>query len=396
MPEERTDDADIISLGSLLSDEIGGEEARKEEEESAKRELRDSLEGKKKKEDLLNLDQDEEDETPLLGDESDEDDTPPEPKVTDEEEGEEDEDPPSNPQNQNSEFYRDALRNLFGDSLDTILVEEDGQEKEVKLEDLDIDADYFKEIVDNKIKMDKASELEDKIDVKGVSDFVKSLVEIDKNGGEAMSKHIKDLLQVKEAYSDPLEKLDLDQVNHQKEAVYLRYKAKGYEDKEIDILISGLEKTGELRDKAQAAKEELEQSIKDLTEKRKEQALEVKKKVEEEEKAYRKSMKEGLDSFELKETIKDKVVKIATKKTDKGFYQIDDLYYEAIKDPKKAAKIALLLLDEEEYNKQVSSKEIRNDKLSTAKRLKITGTKSGVPQPRRERKDNDIISLDGI
>lgn len=389
MPEERTDDADIISLGDLLSGEIGGDD-EKAEEVKAKNDLRDSLEGKTKKEDFLNLDNDEDDDTPLLGEEEEEEETQ-KPKAEEEEE----ETPPVI-QNERSDFYRDALRNLFGDTLDTIVIEEDGEDKEVSLDDLDIDADYFKEIVDNKILMDKASDLEDKIDAKGVSAFVKSLVEIDKNGGAAMSQYIKGLLQVKQSYSDPLEQLDLDKVDHQKEAVYLRYKAKGFEDEEIDILISGLERSGDLKSKSLIAKEELEASIQQRTEDIKQQALAVKKKAEEEEKVYRKEMKEGLDTFELKDAIKEKVVKIATKKTDKGFYQIDDLYYEAIKDPKRAAKIALFLLDEEEYNKQISSKEVRDDKLSSAKRLKITGTKSAVPQPRRKIRDNDLISLEDL
>ena len=62
---------------------------------------------------------------------------------------------------------------------------------------------------------------------------------------------------------------------------------------------------------------------------------------------------------------------MATKKDKNGAYGIDLMFDEAMSNPDKAAKIIMLLTDEEEYNKQVSEKSVREDKINTMKSIRL-------------------------
>jgi flagellar hook-basal body complex protein FliE len=384
------EDADLLSfddLASMLSEDIGN---KLTDEEKIQKDLEEALENKKPAADeglYLDLEDKEIEEN--------------EPKETNKDSikggtdtkpaAEKGGDDTSKPQGEESEFYRKALRNLFGDSVDVLTVlDENDQEVEVSLDDIDINDEYFREIVQGKLDLDKQEVLKGKVDITGNSDFAIKLLEIDKNGGD-----ISQLLQYKEAYTDPLAELDLDNVQDQKEAIFLRSKAKGLSDLEIKALISGFEKDGNLKEAAEISKRELEEAVNKLTEQRLQQSEELKKKAEEADKEYRKKMKEASSSFQIKDSVRDKIVNIATKKNDKGSYDIDELYFEAVKDPEKAFRLALFLLDENEYNSQVSSSKVTEEQIKTANRVRITGTKSS-PNVDRAKRDSDYIPIEDL
>lgn len=293
-----------------------------------------------------------------------------------------------------SVFYREALVELFGEDIGSITIEdENGEEKEVPLDELEIDSEVFKQIVNGKREQEKEELIKGKVDTKGLSKFTLDLMEIESNGGD-----ISALLEAKEAYSDPIAKLDLDKKQDQKQAIYLKGKANGLEDEDIVDLINGYEASGSLLKKAEEAKLALERSLDAFTEKKKQEALEAKTRFEEKQKLFRKDVKEKVTSkFQLKESIQNKIVDAATKVDDKGRYQIDDLYFKATEDPEMAAEIALFLLDREEFIAQVSNKRVIEEKLKDARTIKITGTKKApISSGSGRTRDRDVISFDDL
>lgn len=291
-----------------------------------------------------------------------------------------------------SSFYREALVELFGEEIGSITIEdENGEEKEVPLDELDIDAEVFKQIVNGKREQEKEELVKGKVDTKGLSKFTLDLMEVESNGGDITA-----LLQAKEAYSDPVSKLDLDRPQDQKQAIYLKGKANGLDDEDIIDLIKGYEASGSLKKKADEAKEVLEKSLEAFTEKKKIEAIEAKVKFEESQKAFRKEVKDRVTSkFQLKESVQSRIVDAATKLDDKGRYQIDDLYYKATQDPEMAAELALFLLDREEFIAQVSNKKVTEEKLKDARTIKITGSKKAPTSAGASRtKDRGVISFD--
>jgi hypothetical protein len=395
--QKKEEDLNLVSLGDYLDDNI----SEKTPEEQAQEDLANALEGKDGKKDPLYIDvEDEEKEVAPKGtpeeeeEESPDEGTKEEPKAEEEHRGRKgEEETEKSKSGGTSEFYKTALRKLFGEGVETLTIEEDGEDVDVSLDDLDIDEDYFQEIVEAKHEIDKQEALEGKVDITGNSEFAKKILEIDKLGGS-----YNDLLEMKEVYTDPLSNLNFEDVNDQKEAIFLRYKAKNnLADEEISAIIQGFEKSGTLKEKALSAKEEVESAVTKAAERREQEAIELKKKAEADEKEYKKKMKSALSSYELKDSVKENIVNISTKRGENGLYELDKIYSEMVSDPEKAAEIALYFLDRDEFLAQVSSKQVQEEKLKTARRLKITGSKKPVSQASRKKKEKSgLISLDDL
>lgn len=380
MAKEEEEEVDIIDLKDFMGDNIG----ESSEQEETEKELQEALDGKEEQSPLYNKEDLEEDVEVK------------EPEETKEEESEKEESPSpkdeSKDEDSESSFYRETLRTLFGDELDTITIEnEEGEEEEVALDDFKFDADTFKEIVDSKRAIEKEEATKDKVDLNSLSKMARDILEIEDKGG-----NITQVLEAKQSYIDPLENLDLSKEDDQRQVIYLRSKAKGLPDEDINAIIKGYEASDILSVKAKEAKGELEKSVEDYIEAQKKQAEDLKAKLEDENKEYRKKFKSNLtQNFELKDSVQKKIVDVATKLDDKGNYEVDKLYMEATKDPQKMAKIALFLLDEDEFLAQVSRKKVTEEKLKTARTIKITGSKKSVHSNRdvSRKESKDLVDL---
>jgi hypothetical protein len=297
-----------------------------------------------------------------------------------------------------SKFYKSVIKELWGDEFDTIIQEgEDGEEVEVKLEEIEMTAEVFKDIYASQLEAMKEKLTANKISAEGISDFTKNLIEIDKRGG-----NITELLQMKQQVLDPLEGLDLDEVDHQKYAVALYYNLQGTRsEKEIDILIKGYEAEGTLEDLARQATEVLKEDVKKRVEQEKQIAIESEAKRKELMKSYKKDLRVNLDRFELKDPIKSKIVDLATKVNQNGKFDIDLKYGEIRRDPERMAELALYLLDREEFIKQVSNKEVQKSKLDAGKKLRMIKRSPGEAEiagnpSNKPRKDNVVLFDDLI
>lgn len=396
---ENEDKAGLISLESLTGKEIGDKQEKEDKEkQDSKQELESALSGEKPDFSFggfVGDSEEEEEKDKEVKGESDEE--VPEDEAEKEEGSSQDSEgedvPEDEPETSNNE-YRSMLVDMFGDSVGTIVQEVDGEEVETPLSEIDIDGDLFKEIVQSKIDEEKELAAEGKISTEGISDFAKSLVEIDGKGG-----NITELLEMKKAYSDPLDNLDMSTPEGKKEAIYLRKKAANpnEEDQEIQLLIEMYEKKGLLDEKAESAESELRGALEAEVERRKEAADKVKEEREELLKNYRKDIKKSLTSqFKLNDKTVKRLVDMSTKADDKGRFELDDRYAEFRRDPEKAAKLALLMLDEEEYVKQITSEELKNEKKKSGRiRLRSkTGSSTEGGTAKKKKKDEELISMD--
>lgn len=380
MSEINEDGAELVSLDAFLTKEIGTE-PNQLEEQFIRKDLGDNL----PIETLMGLDPLETNQTPLTVDKIPD-------AVTATENVVNEEDVSKQATKKTSEDYLKLIRITFGDSFDTIIQEENGVDVEYKLEDLDLDEETVAEIIRNKMDQIKESASKDKISTAGISDITKSLIEIDKNGGD-----ISQVLRQKEAYLDPLDQLDISTLEGQREAVWLRKKADGTPDRDIQLLIKSYESEGILEEMAITADTELRKGMQDYIASVKKAAEDEAQKYKEYMKTYKKQLRDSLSQFELNEAVKDKIVNAATKEKQTGGYEIDNLYTAYRKDPEKSARLSLFMLDEDEYINQVSKKKVVEKQVSTANKLRLKSRNTDVEQIDQDRhKDKNLIPLDGF
>lgn len=330
MEDNKKEEARMVSMEELLGKEIGEEGKSKEEKEreSAQKELQESLQHQKPDYSFGNF----------TGNSSDDDDAEEdEDKDKTEETGKgesekdiqtgpsesaEDDEPKVN--SEVSDTYRKVITDMFGESAGSIVQEdEEGNEIETPLEELDIDEELFKEIVQSKIEEEKELASQGKVSTDNLSDFAKSIIEIEGNGGD-----VSNLLEMKKAYSDPLDQLDISTPEGKKEAIYLRKKAANpdEDDQEIQLLIEAYEKKGILDEKAEAAESELRAGFEAAVEREKEASAKLKEEREELLKKYRKDIKENLSSeFELNDKTIKRLVDMSSKAGDDGKFELDNM-----------------------------------------------------------------------
>lgn len=291
--------------------------------------------------------------------------------------------------------YNESIKNLFGDDITHIIQEDaEGNEVEVAIEDIEMTQEVYEDIVKAKLDEIRNEAKKDTVSTKGVSDFTKQMIEIDRTGGD-----VSKLMQAKESYTDVLDKLDLAEAADQKKAIVLRYKASGdTSDSDIEILIKGFEAQGVLAEKSETAEKEIREAVQKQVDLTLAQAKEKKSEEGKLLKEYEKEIVTNLDVFDLDPKLKTKIAKLTVKKDSTGRYEIDNLYYQLKNDPKKAAKLALFLLDEKEYDKQVSRTTKKAMQLKGAKKLTLVKRNSGTGDMKAGTKatKSDVINLKAL
>ena len=290
-----------------------------------------------------------------------------------------------------SEQYRQTLKSVFGINKITI-EDEDGNEVEKTIDEMDVDMETFQELVEKELAYRKEEANKNKISIEGISERTKKLIEIEQKGGDIMK-----LLKIEETYSEPLSGLDLTTQQGQVDAIYLRRKATGLSDKEINILIKGYVAEGILEEEALQAQSELKAIIDQEYEKEKERTEKELIKREEHLKRFKKDFRDKLsEKFTLNDNMTNKLVTTLTKKSDDGKYYLDDAYLEAMGNPETATELVLFLTDREEFLKQITAKAVHKNQLETAKKLKIVRSSHGGTSTTDSYKKEKVISLDNL
>lgn len=383
MPEENQE-VEIISLESLMDGPI--DETPNEAKAKAEEAVADALEGKVESDDLTEQfikDSKLEEET-----EEEEEQEEEKPKVDKPEEGEEE------VETKSGNIYRDAIKELFGEDQMFIQEGEDGEEIEVGIDDLEATSETLKELIQAKVDSEREKALEGKVSLEGTSELIRDLIDIDKNGGD-----IRDLLQYREAYTDPLDKLDLSNEKDQEKAVELYLRGRNESEDEIEMRIEIYKKKGILGEKAGEFDSKIRESIKGLTEQRKQQAQALAAEREEMFKQYRKDLGEELkNKFEMSDSTRRKLVDGATKKGEDGEYEIDKLYKAARGNPEEVALLSLFFENREEFIRQLSKEKVKEQRLKDQKAIKLGSSSKGYEGKKKEKvkEDKGIISFESL
>ena len=304
--------------------------------------------------------------------------------------------PEKKEENKNSNIFdfkqviNSLVENKIFEGFDTIETE-DG---EISFEDFEVDENTFVDII--KSKLDEIKETAASNTTKGLSDFTKHLLEIEKNGG-----NVSQALETYQNYQNPLESFDLSDEIDQQKVIFMKYhQVMGMEKDVVMDLIEGFVNKGKLEDEAIKADTEIRNAVSKQLEAINEQAKKDKEKKKENLKVYRDKLRENLNSFDINDNYKRKILDLATKEDDNGNFQLDSVYYEIRNNPEKAASLILFLTDPEEYNKQITNKEVRNTQLDTFKKLKLV--KRGSDNIKIQSKDKkpvnnkDLIDIEEI
>ena len=282
------------------------------------------------------------------------------------------------------------VENKIFEGFDTIETEEG----EISFDDFEVDENTFVDII--KSKLDEIKETAASNTTKGLSDFTKHLLEIEKNGG-----NVSQALETYQNFQNPLESFDLSDEIDQQKVIFMKYhQVMGMEKDVVMDLIEGFLNKGKLEDEAIKADTEIRNAVSKQLDAINEQAKKDKEKKKENLKVYRDKLRENLNSFDINDNYKRKILDLATKEDESGNFQLDSVYYEIRNNPEKAASLILFLTDPEEYNKQITNKEVRNTQLDTFKKLKLV--KRGSDNIKIQSKDKkpvnnkDLIDIEEI
>jgi hypothetical protein len=292
--------------------------------------------------------------------------------------------------NPQSEFYRNTLKELYGEDL-SIVQEIDGEEVETNLNEIDIDHETFANIIRSKTEQEKEEALKDKVSLEGTSEFMRKLVDIDKRGGS-----ISELLQAKEAYLDPLEGFDMDTVEGQRGALLLYYQAQGQTQEDAARFVRAFEVDGLLEEKASEAESKIRAAVQAQAEQAEKVAIQAEEKRKEDLKQFKKTLKESLTTeYGFNEKMITRLVDSATKVDEStktaGIVQN---YRKYMADPTLAPKLILFLNDIEEYDKQVSKVKITESKIKEAQKIKIMKTNTSNVEVRRQQKSDEDNAIE--
>ena len=167
---------------------------------------------------------------------------------------------------------------------------------------------------------------------------------------------------------------------------------KGYSDKAARFELA--EKKKELNLDTEVAKivENTNIKAKEYVASKQKELEDNNKRLEQEEKEYKKNLTKALKSREIGDTYTKKYVDLATKRTEEGDFAIDSLYNEMMQDPEKAIDLIAFISDKEAFLKKYESKaktEVTKDALRSVKIMKPKA-KNPVRQEKEKEEGFDI------
>lgn len=286
---------------------------------------------------------------------------------------------------------RQRLKKLYGNKLQTIIQEVDGEDVEVSIDDIEIDDDTFEDLLEQGKRIELEQATKDKIPVEGISDTIKKIIEIHQNGGD-----ITEILNAHK-YTQSVDSIDINTPEGQKHAIFLLHRQKGIDEETIQDLISGYIQTGTLAERGMEAQEKVKKRVDEFVEQRRLNAIEQKKKNDEWMKGFKKDLNVALsENFQINDTYKSKLVDFSSKPNAEGKFEMDQVYLESRKDPVKSAKLALFLHNMEEYDKQVASEKVLEKQMSIAGKARLTTKSQRSTSAKSEEKVEGFMSFEEL
>lgn len=235
---------------------------------------------------------------------------------------------------------------------------------------------------------EKEEELKNKyINIEELNDMSKSFLEITKRGG-----NLRELIDVKEKFIDPLELYDLDNPQHQEALVRQKYhiESKGSLTKDdIDDIIENRKKNLTLDKEAIDFATKLKQTFQNALNSEKERLIKEEQVLEESLTNLKKGVREVLSSkFKLQDKgIASVTSLIPTKNTDPLKEKIEQLK----SNPEDFAEFLFFLDNKDEYYKAMSEKISGDKEVKFMKTLQIIPTKEkGTPKAEQKEEKEPI------
>lgn len=246
-----------------------------------------------------------------------------------------------------------------------ITVGEGEEEKQVFLSELtDVDEDTFTAIL-SQYKEAKDKELKEKyISRDGLDERTEKYIELKKAGGD-----ISKLIETEVQYVNPLSQFNLEDEAHQEALVRQILKEQGLRPKVIEAQIQEFKEDMSLDLEAKKIAKDINDRFDAYVENKKQEQLAAIDADKEQQKEFRKNISAEIKTLVADENIAKLILDNTTKRGEYGLTNTDELFFEAQKDPKKFAEIALFLNNREAFLKSVGAKAALKDKKETIKTL---------------------------
>lgn len=301
--------------------------------------------------------------------------------------------------------YRSILTSLMDRKIIPAISPDDELEIEdgvvVKFKDLKIESsDEFLDYVESLFDEQRNSMLENKIDASAISDITKTIIEIDKNGG-----NIEDIKKALNIFGNQvtLDGLDPDNITDAEMIVREFYTRKGEDEGTIKEQITLFKSAGEdyLKAKAEKFKDVMVKVDQQELERAKQAAIEREKAWKNYLQEYRKNLKSSLKTnFQLNENYIGKVTDFGTARDKEGYTGAQKVFNDLTADPAKAAELYLYLFNKDEYIKQKSNVLLKAKSEQTRKLIRTSNSSrrstdtTQIPEKLVENKSRGLEDLD--
>lgn len=288
---------------------------------------------------------------------------------------------PEKKEESENNFYSDLIRDFIeeGDWIDG-QIEIDGQPF-VLSELKNVDKNTFLKIKKGQQVAKEEREKGKYITTDDLDETDLKLIEIRKLKGD-----VRELLEFQSEVLHPLQGLDLENIDVQRNIVYHKYKNRGVPDSAIRTIITELESNfkldAEAADCITEINEVYKQKVEAKLEARRAEAVQEEERV----KAYRKSSTEAYKTMGLKDSVIKNLVDSATVKNKQGITKADELFLKAKADPEFFNEVIFLLNDPKGYKEYLGANIKSKTALDTF--IKISSTEKKTTSTTQKETEN--------
>lgn len=261
----------------------------------------------------------------------------------------------------------------------------------VPFEEMDIDKETLLTLIRDHQEEIKEELKNNSIEVKGISDFTKQLINIEKHGG-----NVQQALETYQQVKHPIETIDLTDVRGQKAMCYLRLQAQGIDENIAKDVIKSYELQGVLEDKAFESKEQLDEAFVASMAQQEQKAIEEEQNFKTALKTYRATLDNVFKDQAISDTHRRKLLDIATKQNESGDFELDNLIENFRKNPIDAADLIMFVTNKEEFIKNKAAIALNEERKSTLRKVSVIpkARASNTTVPEKTIKDKDPYLLD--
>lgn len=270
---------------------------------------------------------------------------------------------------------------------------EDGTE--VPFDEMEIDKETLLTLIKDHQDEIKEELKNNSIDVQGISDFTKQLINIEKHGGD-----VQQALETYQQVKHPIETIDLTDIRGQKAMCFLRLQAQGIDENIAKDVIKSYELQGVLEDKAFESKEQLDDAFVASMAKQEQKAIEEEQSFKTALKTYRATLDNVFKDQAISDTHRRKLLDIATKQNESGDFELDNLIENFRKNPIDAADLIMFVTNKEEFIKNKASIALNEERKKTLRKIsvipKARATNTSVSEKTIKDKDPYLLDLSNL